>query len=138
MLLFQVCLHGDLAPFSLDSRCTGTRQVSIAKIIGKRIIRHDALYIDYREEKAQDLREGKPETVARCLLRITSCIQAVRDLNSMVTRYGPFNMTHVHTYPTCHDIIDYNLYMYVCMYERAYACMYTCMYVPTFVPHQIQ
>ena len=85
---------------------SAAQQVSTAKIIEKKTIRHDALYIDYQERKAEDLREGKPETVARCLLRITSCIQAVRDLNSIVTRYGPFNMTHVHTYPRITTGID--------------------------------
>lgn len=86
------------------------QEVTMALIIEKRIIRHSALYQDFLARKAKDLTNRIPETTATCLQRITSCIQAVRDIAALVSRYGSFHAENVHSYSgtaTDHDLEDH-------------------------------
>ena len=83
-----------------------SQEASMAAIIEKRFIRHAALYADFKEKKDQDRIDRLPETVDRCLKRFVQCIQAVRDIHGLVSRYGSYTSTHKHVYPTTFTGID--------------------------------
>ena len=77
---------------------SAAQEEALSLIIEKRITRSAALYADFKESKRIDKEKRIPETWRRALQRWATCIQAVRDVIALGTKYGSTDKATYHTY----------------------------------------
>ena len=78
---------------------TPASNVALTAQIEKRILQNSALYMDYKEAKANDaLQPGYAETWQTAIWRWAKVIQDVRDIASVIDKYGNLKETRTHTY----------------------------------------
>lgn len=97
---------------------SAAQEEAIITIIERRITLNDALYADYKLAKQADKAANKAETWRDALQRWVTCIQAVRDLTALSTKYGYMDVDTYHIYRDGETDTEIFGYVVTTIFER--------------------